>query len=52
MTENEITYKAIGAIYNVYNALGPGLLEGVYEKVLLYELQKQGLQAEPRLQSQ
>ena len=49
MTENEITYKAIGAIYNVYNALGPGLLEGVYEKVLLYELQKQGLQAESQV---
>lgn len=27
MTENEISYKIIGAIYKVYNELGPGLLE-------------------------
>lgn len=46
MEENNITYKVIGAIYNVYNGLGPGLLESVYEKVLVYELRKQGLQVE------
>ena len=27
MTENEISYKVIGAIYKVYNELGPGLLD-------------------------
>lgn len=27
MTENEISYKIIGAIYKVYNELGPGLLD-------------------------
>ena len=27
MTENEISYRVIGAIYKVYNELGPGLLE-------------------------
>lgn len=43
MTENEISYKIRGAIFNVYNGLGPGLLESVYEKVLMYELRKQGL---------
>ncbi|MBM6993138.1 MAG: GxxExxY protein [Prevotella sp.] len=43
MTENEITYKIIGAVFNVYNGLGPGLLESIYEKVLMYELGKQGL---------
>lgn len=32
--ENEISYKIRGAIFNVYNALGPGLLESVYEKHL------------------
>ena len=26
MTENEITYKIRGAIYKVYNTLGPGLI--------------------------
>ena len=34
MTENEISYKIIGAIYKVYNELGPGLLESVYEAAL------------------
>lgn len=43
MEENEITYKIIGAAYNVYNGLGPGLLESTYQKVFAYELRKQGL---------
>lgn len=43
MTEDEITYKIRGAIFNVYNALGPGLLEVVYEKAMVYELKKKGL---------
>ena len=38
MTINDITYKIRGAAYNVYNELGPGLLESVYEEVLCYEL--------------
>ena len=50
MTENELTYKIIGAIFNVYNGLGPGLLESVYEKVLKYELGKQGLRAESQVE--
>ncbi len=43
MTESELTYKIRGAIFNVYKALGPGLLETIYEAALCYELQKQGL---------
>jgi len=42
MTENELSYKIRGAIYKVYNALGPGLLESVYEEALTYQLQKEG----------
>lgn len=38
MTENEISYQIRGAIYDVYNALGPGLLENVYEAALIVEL--------------
>jgi GxxExxY protein len=30
----------------VYNELGPGLLESVYEAALLYQLRKDGLQVE------
>ncbi len=43
MTENDISYIVRGAIFNVYNALGPGLLESVYELALKYELEKSGL---------
>ena len=43
MTENEISYLIRGAIFKVYNALGPGLLESVYVAALIYELKKVGL---------
>jgi len=43
MTENEISYKVRKAIFNVYNGLGPGLLESVYHKILIYELENLGL---------
>ena len=46
MTDNELTYQIRGAIYDVYKALGPGLLESVYEEALAYELQQRGLMAE------
>ena len=46
MTENAISYQIRGAIYEVYEALGPGLLESVYEEALTYELQKRGLKVE------
>lgn len=46
MTENEVSYKTRGAIFAVYNQLGPGLLESVYEKALVYELKKNGLKVE------
>lgn len=48
MTENDISYIIRGAIFKVYNALGPGLLESVYETVLMFELKKAGL--EPKSQ--
>jgi len=43
MTDNQITYQIRGAIYDVYKALGPGLLESVYEEAMVYELQKRGM---------
>ena len=46
MTENELTYQIRGAVWDVYNALGPGLLESVYEEALCYELEKRGLKVE------
>jgi len=50
MTENELTYQIRGAIFDVYNALGPGLLESVYEEALSYELRQRGLKAERQKQ--
>jgi len=43
MTENEISFEIRGAIYEVYNNLGPGLLESVYVKALEFELIERGL---------
>ncbi len=42
LSENDISYVVRGASFKVYNALGPGLLESVYEYALAYELQIQG----------
>ncbi len=46
MNENQISYKIRGAIYKVYNSLGPGLLECVYEEALAYQLKKDGCNVE------
>ena len=46
MTTDEITYEIRGAIYDVYKALGPGLLESVYEEALCFELAQRGLKVE------
>ena len=43
MDVNKLIYDAIGASFEVYNALGPGLLESVYEKALIHELKLHGL---------
>ena len=50
MTDNELTYQIRGAIWDVYNDLGPGLLESVYEEALCYELQQRGLKVERQTQ--
>ena len=43
MDENDISCQIRGTIFRVYNALGPGLLESVYETVLAYVLTENGL---------
>ena len=50
MTTDEITYEIRGAIYDVYKALGPGLLESVYEEALCFELEQRGLKVERQKQ--
>jgi GxxExxY protein len=46
MTENEIATIIVNTAYNIHVKLGPGLLESVYEEIMFYELQKQGLKIE------
>ena len=46
MQHEELTEKIIGCSYRVYNAMGFGFLESVYEKCLMIELRNIGLHAE------
>lgn len=46
---NDLSYRVIGCVLEVYKTLGPGLLESVYEKALLHELSLQGLSAESQV---
>jgi len=49
MKENEIGKIVVDAAIAVHRALGPGLLETVYEVVLTHELQKRGLPVERQI---
>ncbi|MDR6563272.1 MULTISPECIES: GxxExxY protein [unclassified Arcicella] len=49
MEINEISYKIRGCIFNVYNNLGPGLLESAYEAALKFELEKAGLEVKSQV---
>lgn len=49
MDLNELSYKIRGAVYKVYKALGPGLLESVYEEALFYQLILDGLDVKRQL---
>lgn len=42
----DLTSKIIGCFYEVYNGLGYGFLEKVYENALKYELEKKGFKVE------
>ena len=46
MEYKEVTETIIGCAYRVYNKMGFGFLEGVYEKCMLIELHKVDLNAE------
>ncbi len=52
MTKREITklsYEVLGCAIKVHKALGPGLLESVYEKCLQHELLKSGFDVKKQL---
>jgi GxxExxY protein len=42
LKHRDLTDAIINAFYHVYNALGSGFLEKVYENALAYELRKRG----------
>jgi len=46
MEHKNLTEKIIGCAYRVYNTMGFGFVESVYEKCLMIELRKLGLHAE------
>lgn len=39
----EDSYRIVGAAFKVYNGLGHGFLEAVYQEALEIEFQKQGI---------
>jgi len=43
---NKLTYATRGAAFEVYNNLGPGLLESIYTVCLIEELRDQGFHVE------
>jgi len=52
MTKKEVTqlsYEIVGIAIKIHKALGPGLLESVYEKCMAYELEKQGYQVKEQI---
>ena len=46
MEYEKLTETIIGCAYRVYNKMGFGFLESVYEKSLLIEMRKAGLDGE------
>ena len=49
MDIEQLIYEVRGAAMEVYNFFGPGLLESVYEKALVRELQLRGLEVRTQL---
>ena len=46
LLHQELTSSILRCAFRVHSALGPGLLESVYEECLYYELEKSGLLAQ------
>ena len=50
MEENEISGIVIDKCLKIHKSLGPGLLESVYEEVLIYELQQDNFKCEKQVE--
>ena len=44
MDENRLSNEIIGAAIEVHRALGPGLLESIYENALVFELEQRQIE--------
>ena len=42
--DKDYTHKLLGCAYEVHSALGPGVMESVYEAALCHELESQGFE--------
>jgi GxxExxY protein len=49
MTENELARIVVDIAYKIHTRLGPGLLESVYEAIMVYELRQRGLSVETQV---
>lgn len=49
MDENEIAKIVVDVAFHIHTRLGPGLLESVYEAVMVHELRKRGLRVESQV---
>ena len=50
MTENEIAKVIVDTAFHIHVKLGPGLLESVYQAILVYELRKRGLHVDDEIE--
>ena len=51
MDENDCSRRIIGAAIEVHRALGPGMLESVYQHALSHELRLQGMCVDTEVQA-
>jgi len=49
MTENDISYKIIGAAIEIHKSIGAGLLESAYENALAYDLKELGFNVQQQV---
>ena len=39
----DLSYQVMGAVFEVHNQLGPGFTENIYERALIFELEKRNI---------
>ena len=49
LNENQLTTLVLAKCFEIHRELGPGLFESVYEKILAFELKREGLIVQEQL---